>query len=80
MRVKDIDYIDIEEFLIAEIQRLNLKKKALGNLFGYLKNVFAYAMRKRIIRSSPCDLVDLYSPIAGQLPHLPAVPYEGRSR
>lgn len=59
MKVKDIDYIDIEEFLIAEIQRLNLKKKALGNLFGYLKSVFAYAMRKRIIRSNPCDLVDL---------------------
>lgn len=59
MRVKDIDYIDIEEFLISEIQRLNLKKKALGNLFGYLKSVFAYAMRKRIIQRNPCDLVDL---------------------
>ncbi len=59
MKVREIDYIDIEEFLIAEIQRLDLKKKALGNLFGYLKSVFAYAMRKRIIQSNPCDLVDL---------------------
>lgn len=59
MKVREIDYIDIEEYLIAEIQRLNLKKKALGNLFGYLKSVFAYAMRMRIIQSNPCDLVDL---------------------
>lgn len=59
MKVREIDYINIEEFLIAEIQRLNLKKKALGNLFGYLKSVFAYAMRQRIIQSNPCDLVDL---------------------
>ena len=45
MKVREIDYIDIEEFLIAEIQRLNLKKKALGNLFGYLKSV-CYPMQK----------------------------------
>lgn len=59
MKVREIDYIDIEEFLITEIQRLNLKKKALGNLFGYLKSVFAYAMRQRLIQCNPCDLVDL---------------------
>ncbi|MBD5513336.1 MAG: tyrosine-type recombinase/integrase [Lachnospiraceae bacterium] len=59
MKVREIDYIDIEEFLISEIQRLNLKDKALGNLFGYLKSVFAYAMRQRIIQCNPCDLVDL---------------------
>ena len=59
MKVREIDYIDIEEFLISEIQRLNLKNKALGNLFGYLKSVFAYAMRQRIIQSNPCDLVDM---------------------
>ncbi|MBD5453570.1 MAG: tyrosine-type recombinase/integrase, partial [Lachnospiraceae bacterium] len=59
MKVREIDYIDIEEFLISEIQRLNLKNKALGNLFGYLKSVFAYAMRKRIIQCNPCDLVDM---------------------
>lgn len=59
MKVREIDFIEIEEFLITEIQRLNLKKKALGNLFGYLKSVFAYAMRQRIIQSNPCDLVDL---------------------
>lgn len=59
MKVREIDYIDIEEYLIAEIQRLDLKKRALGNLYGYLKSVFAYAMRKRIIQSNPCDLVDL---------------------
>lgn len=59
MKIREIDYIDIEEFLIAEIQRLDLKKKALGNLYGYLKSVFAYAMRKRIIQSTPCERVDL---------------------
>lgn len=59
MKVREIDFIDIEEFLIAEIQRLNLKKKALNNLYGYLKSVFSYAMRMRIIQSNPCDLVDL---------------------
>lgn len=59
MKVREIDYIDIEEFLIAEIQRLNLKKKALGNLFGYLNDVFDYAIRKRIIQNNPCDLVDM---------------------
>ena len=59
MKVREIDYIDIEEFLISEIQRLNLKNKALGNLFGYLKSVFAYAMRQRIIQCNPCDLVDM---------------------
>lgn len=59
MKVREIDHIDIEEFLIAEIQRLNLKKKALGNLYGYLKSVFSYAMRTRIIQRNPCDLVDL---------------------
>lgn len=59
MKVREIDYIDIEEFLIAEIQRLNLKKKALGNLFEYLNDVFDYAIRKRIILNNPCDLVDM---------------------
>lgn len=59
MKVKDIDYIDVEEFLISEVQRLDLKKKALNNLFGYLKNMFAYAMRQRIIQTNPCDLVDM---------------------
>lgn len=59
MKIREIDCFDIEDFLIAEIQRLNLRKKALGNLFGYLKSVFAYAMRKRIIQRNPCDLVDL---------------------
>lgn len=59
MKVTDIDYIDVEEFLIGEVQRLDLKKKALNNLFGYLKNMFAYAMRQRIIQTNPCDLVDM---------------------
>lgn len=59
MKVREIDYIDIEDFLISEIQRLNLRKRALGNLFGYLKSVFSYAMRQRIILNNPCDLVDL---------------------
>lgn len=59
MKVREIDYIDIEDFLITQIQRFNLKKKALNNLHGYLRSVFAYAMRMRIIQSNPCDLVDL---------------------
>jgi len=59
MKVRKIDYIDIEEFLIAEIQHLHLRKKAVGNLFGYLKSVFSFAMRQRIIQSNPCDLVDM---------------------
>ncbi|MCM1047215.1 MAG: tyrosine-type recombinase/integrase [Clostridiales bacterium] len=59
MKVRAIDYIDVEEFLIAETQRLNLRKRALNNLFGNLKSVFAYAMRQRIIQANPCDLVDM---------------------
>lgn len=59
MKVKRIDYIDVEEFLISEVQRLNLKVKALNNLFGYLKGTFKYAMRQRITQENPCDLVDM---------------------
>ena len=59
MKVKNIDYIDVEEFLISEIKRMNLKLKALNNLFGYLKGTFKYAMRQRIIQVNPCDLVDM---------------------
>ena len=59
MKIKTVDFIDIEDFLIVEVQRLSLKKRALGNLFGYLKSMFSYAMRQRIIRANPCDLVDM---------------------
>lgn len=59
LRVKDIDYIELEVFLIDEVKRLALKKKALDNLFGYLKHMFKYAMRQRIIQTDPCNLVDL---------------------
>ena len=58
LRLCDVDEIDIEEFLVAEIERLNLKKRAVSNLKGYLNQMFKYARRSRIIESNPCDLVD----------------------
>lgn len=59
MKVREVDYIDIENFLIECTKTLHLKKTALGNLFGYLKNMMSYAMRKRIIKENPCSLVDM---------------------
>lgn len=59
MKVKDIDFIELEDFLQSTVEKLNLKKKALNNLFGYMKHMFSYAMRKRIITENPCDLVDM---------------------
>lgn len=58
LRLCDVDEIDIEEFLVAEIECLNLKKRAVSNLKGYLNQMFKYARRSRIIESNPCDLVD----------------------
>lgn len=58
-KVKDIDYVDIEDFLIESTKKFQLKKTALGNLYGYLKNMMSYAMRKRLIKENPCSLVDM---------------------
>ena len=58
-KVRSVDGIDIEQFLIEVVQRFNLKKKALNNLYGYLKNMFEYARRQRIIKENPCNSVDM---------------------
>lgn len=58
LRLCEVDEIDIEEFLVSEIERLKLKKRAVSNLKGYLNQMFKYARRSRIIDSNPCDLVD----------------------
>lgn len=58
MRVCDIDEVDIEEFLVAEIERCKLKKQAVKNLAGYLNQLLDYARRARIIKENPYDLVD----------------------
>ena len=59
MLVVKVDYIDIEQYLIETTQEFNLKIRALGNLFGYLKGVFDFAMRNRLLPSNPCLLVDM---------------------
>ncbi len=61
MLVRRVDFVDIEEYLIEEVKTKNLKKKALGNLSGYLREMFKYAIRKRIIaaNANPCDQVDM---------------------
>ena len=58
MRLRDIDEVDVEEFLVAEIERLSLKEKAVSNLAGYLNQMFQYARRTRVIDANPYDLVD----------------------
>lgn len=58
MKLRDIDEIDIEEFLISEVERLNLKKSAVKNLAGYINQMFQYARRSRIVDANPFDLVD----------------------
>jgi len=58
MKVCDIDEVDIEEFLMSEIERRKLKKQALKNLAGYLNQMFEYARRTRIIVKNPYELVD----------------------
>ena len=58
LRLRDVDEVDIEEFMISEIERLCLKISAVKNLSGYLNQMFQYARRTRIIDANPYDLVD----------------------
>lgn len=58
MRICDIDEVDIEEFLVSEIERLELGLQAVKNLAGYLNQMFKYACRTRIIEKNPYELVD----------------------
>lgn len=58
MQLREIDEIDIEEFVVSEIERLNLKTSAVKNLVGYINQMFQYARRSRIVDANPFDLVD----------------------
>lgn len=57
--VTRVDFIDIEDFLIATIKEKSLKQRALGNLYGYLKCMMEYGIRTRLISENPCLRVDL---------------------
>lgn len=59
MQVVKVDYIDIEQFLTFQIERLNLKRKAVVTLAGYLKGLFSLAFRERLLSESPYLRVDL---------------------
>lgn len=57
--VAQVDFIDIEEYLIKIVKEKSLKQRALGNLYGYLKCMMEYGMRVRLITDNPCNRVDL---------------------
>ncbi len=59
MCIINIDFIDIEEFLIEITQKYNLKKKALENFAGNLKGTFELAWRKRLLSENPFTRVDM---------------------
>lgn len=58
MKITDINTIKLEDFLISTSQNLHLTKKAFGNLFGYMNQMFKYAIRQGIIDKNPCESVD----------------------
>ena len=50
MKVVQVDFIDIESFLAEKTEELGLKRKAVSNLAGYLRNMFNLAIRDRLIK------------------------------
>lgn len=57
--VTQVDFIDIEEYLIETVREKSLKHRSLGNLYGYLKCMMEYGIRVRLINENPCFRVDL---------------------
>ena len=59
MKVVRVDYRDIENFLVERTEELGLKSRTVSNLAGYLRNMFNYAVRQKLMDEDPFKGVDL---------------------
>lgn len=58
-KIATVDEIDIENFLIEQVERYQLAQHPTGNLAGYVRGIFYVAYRQRIIDRNPCERISL---------------------
>ena len=54
----DTDDMAIEQELIKIVSSSEMIPQAFGNLYGYLSQMFRYAVRKKYILSDPMNFID----------------------
>lgn len=58
IEMKDIKYYKVKEFIITQIQKLNLRVKAMKSLHSHIINTFLFAMRENLIQENPCAYIE----------------------
>ena len=54
----DLDDMTLEQYLIKIVSSSKMIPRAFGNLFGYLSQMFRYAVRKKYILTDPMTFID----------------------
>ena len=54
----DIDNMTLEQFIIRIVSSKQMRPSAFGNLYGYITQMYRYAVRKRYVTADPMVFID----------------------